>query len=315
MDSITSEKCFIAGHKGMVGSAILRKLKANRKYEIITAERSALDLVNQEQVSKFFESNKPSVVILAAAKVGGIRVNRTKQADFLYENLMIQNNVLHSAAKSGVKKILFLGSSCIYPREAPQPILEEYLMHGPLEPTNEGYALAKISGLKLAQFYSHSYGIKCICPMPCNLYGTNDNFDKNNSHVLAALVRRFVDAVEESKDCEMLWGTGEAMREFLHVDDAADAFLLLLEKWNSSDHVNVGSGKDISIKDLAKRVAYFAGYKGDIRWENSPEENGMPRKLLDVTKIEKLHFKPKISLDDGIIQMIKIYRNAKINNN
>lgn len=311
MDSITSEKCFIAGHKGMVGSAILRKLKANRKYEIITAERSALDLVNQEQVSKFFESNKPSVVILAAAKVGGIRVNRTKQADFLYENLMIQNNVLHSAAKSGVKKILFLGSSCIYPREAPQPILEEYLMHGPLEPTNEGYALAKISGLKLAQFYSHSYGIKCICPMPCNLYGTNDNFDKNNSHVLAALVRRFVDAVEEFKDCEMLWGTGEAMREFLHVDDAADAFLLLLEKWDSSQHVNVGSGKDISIKDLAKKVAYLAGYKGDIKWENSPNENGMPRKLLDVTKINKLNFKPKISLDDGIIQMIKIYKKFK----
>ena len=311
MDSITSEKCFIAGHKGMVGSAILRKLKANRKYEIITSERSALDLVNQEQVSKFFQSNKPSVVILAAAKVGGIRVNRTKQADFLYENLMIQNNVLHSAAKSGVKKILFLGSSCIYPREAPQPILEEYLMHGPLEPTNEGYALAKISGLKLAQFYSHSYGIRCICPMPCNLYGTNDNFDKNNSHVLAALVRRFVDAVEESKDCEMLWGTGEAMREFLHVDDAADAFLLLLEKWDSSQHVNVGSGKDISIKDLAKKVAYLAGYKGGIKWENSPNENGMPRKLLDVTKINKLNFKPKISLDDGIIQMIKIYKKIK----
>ncbi len=315
MDSNTFEKCFIAGHKGMVGSAILRKLKENKKYEIITAERSELDLVNQVQVSEFFQSNKPSIVILAAAKVGGIRINRTKQADFLYQNLMIQNNVLHSAAKSGVKKILFLGSSCIYPRESPQPILEEYLMQGPLEPTNEGYALAKISGLKLAQFYSHSYGIKCICPMPCNLYGTNDNFDKNNSHVLAALVRRFVDAVEESKDCEMLWGTGDAMREFLHVDDAADAFLLLLEKWDSSDHVNVGSGKDISIKNLAKKVAYFAGYKGDIRWENSPQENGMPRKLLDVTKINKLDFKPKISLDDGIIQMIKIYKNSKIIHN
>ena len=315
MDSIRSDKCFIAGHRGMVGSAIFRKLKFNKKYEIITAERSELNLVNQLQVSEFFQMNKPSVVILAAAKVGGIRINRTKQADFLYENLMIQNNVLHSAAKSGVKKILFLGSSCIYPREAPQPILEEYLMHGPLEPTNEGYALAKISGLKLAQFYSESYGMKCICPMPCNLYGTNDNFDKNNSHVLAALVRRFVDAVEESKDCEMLWGTGEAMREFLHVDDAAEAFLLLLEKWDSSHHVNVGSGKDISIKDLAMKVAYLAGYKGDITWENSPQENGMPRKLLDVSKVTKLKFKPKISLDDGIMQMIEIYKNSKIIHN
>lgn len=315
MDSNTSEKCFIAGHNGMVGSAILRKLKANKKYKIITAERSELDLVNQVQVTEFFKSNKPSIVILAAAKVGGIRINRTKQADFLYQNLMIQNNVLHSAAINGVKKFLFLGSSCIYPREAPQPILEEYLMHGPLEPTNEGYALAKISGLKLAQFYSQSYGMQCICPMPCNLYGTNDNFDKNNSHVLAALVRRFVDAVEESRDCEMLWGTGEAMREFLHVDDAADAFLLLLEKWHSSDHVNVGSGKDISIKHLAKKVAYLAGYNGNIKWENSIQENGMPRKLLDVSKINELNFKPKISLDDGIIQMIKIYRNLKINNN
>jgi GDP-L-fucose synthase len=306
-----TEKCFLAGHKGMVGSAILRKLKKNQTFEIITANKNQLDLVSQKQVSDFFESHRPSVVILAAAKVGGIKMNRNNQAQFLYDNLMIQNNVLHAAANNGVKKFLYLGSSCIYPRESPQPISESCLMQGPLEPTNEGYALAKISGLKLAQFYSKSFGMKCICPMPCNLYGPNDNFDKNNSHVLSGLVRRFVDAVDENRDNEKLWGTGKAKREFLHVDDAADAFLLLLDNWESDSHINVGSGRDITIKELAQKIAFYAGYKGEISWNNSPDEDGMPQKLLDVTKLNKLHFEPKISLKEGIKQMILIYKKLK----
>ena len=306
-----TEKCFLAGHNGMVGSAILRKLKKNQTYDVITAEKNELNLVNQKQVSDYFKQNRPSVVILAAAKVGGIKMNRNNQAQFLYDNLMIQNNVLNSAAMNGVKKFLYLGSSCIYPRESPQPISENNLMQGPLEPTNEGYALAKISGLKLAQFYSKSFGMRCICPMPCNLYGPNDNFDKNNSHVLSALIRRFVDAVDEKKNNEKLWGTGKAKREFLHVDDAADAFLFLLENWESESHINVGSGKDITIKELAQKIAFYAGYKGEISWNNSTDEDGMPQKLLDVSKLNELNFQPKITLNEGIKEMILIYKNLK----
>jgi len=313
MSNSFKKRYFIAGHNGMVGSAILRKLISDTSIEIITANKSELNLLNKIEVEKYFINNKPNIVILAAAKVGGIKANSNNQALFLYENLMIQNNVLLAAANSGVEKFLFLGSSCIYPRQSKQPIKEEYLMQGPLEQTNEGYALAKISGLRLAQYLNQSTGMKCICPMPCNLYGENDNFDKNNSHVLSALIRRFVDAADKKKDNEILWGTGSPRREFLNVDDAANAFLLLLEKWESSEHVNVGSGEDISIKELAEKIAFRAGYKGKISWTNSVEENGMPKKLLDTTKIRKLGFTPQITLEEGIDSMINIYRNIKLN--
>ena len=240
MSNGINKKYFIAGHNGMVGSAILRKLSSNPSRKILTASKAELNLLNKIEVEEFFEKNKPNIVILAAGRVGGIKANSNNQALFLYENLMIQNNVLLTAANSGVEKFLFLGSSCIYPRKSKQPIKEEYLMQGPLEKTNEGYALAKISGLRLAQYLKQSTGMKCICAMPCNLYGKNDNFDENNSHVLAALIRRFVDAADRKKDNEILWGNGLPRREFLNVDDAANAFLLLLEKWESPEHINVG---------------------------------------------------------------------------
>ena len=313
MNKSIKKKYFVAGHNGMVGSAILRKLNSNPSIDIITANKSELNLLDKIEVDKYFLKTKPNVVVLAAGRVGGIKANSNNQALFLYENLMIQNNILLAAANCGVEKFLFLGSSCIYPRESKQPIKEEYLMQGPLEKTNEGYALAKISGLRLAQYLNQSTGMKCICPMPCNLYGKKDNFDKNNSHVLSALIKRFVDAADEKKDTEILWGTGSPRREFLNVDDAADAFLLLLDKWESSEHVNVGSGEDISIKELAEKIAAKAEYKGKISWTNSIEDNGMPKKLLDTTKIRKLGFTPRISLDEGIDSMIKIYRDIKFN--
>jgi len=308
-----NERYFIAGHNGMVGSAILRKFNTNPSIEILTANKSELNLLDKIEVDKYFAQNKPNTVILAAGRVGGIKANNNNQALFLYENLTIQNNVLLAAANFGVEKFLFLGSSCIYPRESRQPIKEEYLMQGPLEKTNEGYALAKISGLKLAQYLYKSKGMKCICPMPCNLYGENDNFDKNNSHVLSALIRRFVDAAHEKQDNVILWGTGHPRREFLNVDDAANAFLLLLDKWKSPEHINVGSGEDISIKELAEKIALKANYKGKISWNNSIEENGMPKKLLDTSKIKELGFIPKISLDQGIESMIQSYKDIKSN--
>jgi len=311
MTKSLQKRYFIAGHNGMVGSAILRKLNSKPNNEIITANKSEVNLLNKIEVDNFFEKNKPNIVILAAGRVGGIKANSNNQALFLYENLMIQNNVMLAAANSGVEKLLFLGSSCIYPRESKQPIKEEYLMQGPLEATNEGYALAKISGIRLAKYLFESTDMQSICPIPCNLYGQNDNYDKENSHVLSALVRRFVDAAEEKKDNEILWGTGSPRREFLNVEDAANAFLLLLEKWESPEHVNVGAGEDISIKELAEKIALKAGYKGKISWTNSVKENGMQKKLLDTSKIRKLGFSPKISLDKGIELMIKSYKDIK----
>ncbi len=311
MSKSSNKRYFIAGHNGMVGSAILRKLNSKPHSEIITTNKTEVNLLNKIEVDKFFEKNKPNIVILAAGRVGGIKANSNNQALFLYENLMIQNNVMLAAANSGVEKLLFIGSSCIYPRESKQPIKEEYLMQGPLEETNEGYALAKISGIRLAQYLFESKDMQSICPIPCNLYGQNDNFDKDNSHVLSALVRRFVDAADKKKDNEILWGTGSPRREFLNVDDAANAFLLLLEKWDSPEHVNVGAGEDISIKELAEKIALKAGYKGKISWTNSVKENGMPNKLLDTSKIKELGFSPKISLDKGIDSMIKSYKDMK----
>ena len=295
----------------MVGSALLRKLSSRKDIEIIKTDKSDLNLLNQEDTLNFVMNRRPDVILLAAAKVGGIKANKNNQYEFLYQNLMIQNNIFNSAIKSGTSQILFLGSSCIYPRDCPQPIKEEYLLSGPLEPTNEGYALAKIAGLKLSKYLVNKYDIKVVCPMPCNLYGTNDCFDLENSHVLSALVKRFVDATDSKINNVDLWGTGAAKREFLHVDDAAEAFLMLLENWNSADHINVGSGKDIFIKELAEKISKLSGYKGQITWEGSKANDGMPRKLLDTSKINALGFKPKISLEEGIEKMILQYRKDK----
>ncbi len=254
--------------------------------------------------------NTRATSFLAAAKVGGIQANRQFPADFIYDNLMIQTNVIHQAHLSGVEKLLFLGSSCVYPRDCPQPMKEEYLLTGPLEPTNEAYALAKVAGLRMAQYYHEQHGMNCICPMPCNLYGPNDSFDPLHSHVLGALVRKFVDATDDGGGEVSLWGTGSARREFLHVDDLARAVLFLMEVWDSPEILNVGAGKDISIKELAALIAHKVGHSGNITWDSS-KPDGMPRKCLDVSRIEALGFEPMIPLETGIENMIADYRALK----
>ena len=305
-----NDKVFVAGHNGMVGSAIMRVLLANGYKNIITATYKELDLRDSAKVALFFKMTKPDFVFLSAAKVGGINANRLYPADFLYDNLQIQNNVIHQSYKVGVKKLVFLGTSCIYPRECPQPMKEEYLLSGPLEPTNEGYALAKIAGLKLAQFYQQQYGLHCINPMPCNLYGTNDSFDPNNSHVLSALVKKFVDAADDHKMEVVLWGSGIARREFMHVNDLAQALLFLVDTWKSPEIINVGWGTDISIKELAYLIAEKAGYQGEIKWDTSMPD-GMLRKCLDVSRLSALGYKPRVSLREGVALTIEEYRERK----
>lgn len=301
---------YVAGHRGMVGSAILRALEEKKFENLVTASRAEIDLRNTSEVQNFIAKNKPDYVFLAAAKVGGIQANRTFPADFLYDNLMIQNNVIHSCHLNDVHKVLFLGSSCIYPRECPQPMKEEYLLTGPLEPTNEGYALAKIAGLKMAEYYHRQYGLNCVCPMPCNLYGTNDSFDPKNSHVISALVKKFVDARDQGESEVEIWGSGSARREFMHVDDAARACLFLMEKWDSPEIVNVGPGTDISIKDLAGMIAGMVDFTGELKW-NTAMPDGMMRKCLDVSKMKALGFKPEITLEIGLRQVINEYQNFK----
>jgi GDP-L-fucose synthase len=307
---------YVAGHRGMVGSSIVKQLKKEGYNNIITATSTELDLINQDAVNKFFHRNPIDFVFLAAAKVGGIKANIAHPAEFLYHNLMIQNNIYDCCRKYKIKKLLFLGSSCVYPKNCPQPMKEEYLMTGPLEPTNEGYALAKIAGLKMAFYYRQQYGMNTICPMPCNLYGSNDHFDPDNSHVLSALVRKFVDAVEEDSKRVILWGTGVAKREFLNVDDLSVALLFLMEIWDNPEIINIGWGDDISIRDLAGLIAKKTGYEGEIIWDTSIPD-GMLRKCLDISKITSLGFKPKITLDEGITQMISYYkqiRNTQLDN-
>jgi len=294
----------------MVGSAIVRILLENSFENVLTATRNVADLRDPEAVRRYFEAERPDHVVLAAAKVGGIQANRKYPADFIYDNLMIQSNVIHQAHLSGVKKLIFLGSSCVYPRDCPQPMKEEYLLTGRLEPTNEAYALAKVAGLRMAQYYHEQYGMNCICPMPCNLYGANDSFDPLHSHVLSALVRRFVDAVDDASPEVELWGTGSARREFLNVDDLARAVLFLMEEWDRPEIINVGVGKDISIRDLADLIARKLGYTGVIAWDPS-KPDGMPRKCLDVTKMASLGFEPEIPLEAGIDRMIADYRALK----
>jgi len=292
-------KIYLAGHRGMVGSAILRKLQKEGYSNIITKTSQELDLRIQKDVDDFFKLEKPEYVFLAAAKVGGILANNTYRAEFIYDNLMIQSNVIHSAYKYGVKKLLFLGSSCIYPKYAPQPMKEEYLLSGYLEPTNEPYAIAKITGIKMCEAYRHQYGCNFISAMPTNLYGPNDNYDLNNSHVLPALIRKFHEAKIYNKKEVIVWGTGNPRREFMHVDDLADACLFLMLNYNDSQFVNVGTGKDISIRELAELIKTIVGYEGNIIFDTT-KPDGTPRKLLDLNYMHSLGWYHKIELEEGI---------------
>ena len=292
-------KIYIAGHRGMVGSAIYRKLSAEGFENMVVRTSSELDLRNQEAVCAFFEDEKPDYVFLAAAKVGGIMANNIYRAEFLMDNLQIQNNVIDSAYRNGTKKLLFLGSSCIYPKMAPQPLKEEYLLTGPLEPTNEPYAIAKIAGIKLCESYRSQYGANFISAMPTNLYGPNDNYDLNNSHVLPAMIRKFHEAKEAGRPEMELWGTGSPLREFLHVDDLADACFFLMREYDEPEHVNVGVGEDLSIRELAGLIMKVVGYEGNVKW-NTEKPDGTPRKLMDVSKLHDLGWKHSIVLEEGI---------------
>lgn len=300
-------KIYVAGHRGMVGSAIVRQLKNNGFTDILVRTSKELDLTNQQAVNQFFETEKPDYVFLAAAKVGGIHANNVYRADFLYQNLMIEANIIHAAYINKVTKLLFLGSSCIYPKMAPQPLKEEYLLTGFLEPTNEPYAIAKIAGIKLCESYRRQYNCNFISAMPTNLYGPNDNYDLNNSHVLPALIRKFHTAKTQNQAQVEIWGTGAPLREFLHVDDLAEACLFLMDNYNDELFVNVGSGTDISIKDLALLVKKIVGYEGELVFDTS-KPDGTPRKLMDVSRINHLGWQHKISLEEGIK---KVYEEVK----
>jgi GDP-L-fucose synthase len=292
-------KIYVAGHRGLVGSAIMRKLKKEGYNNLVYRRSSELDLRRQEKVEEFFKEEKPEYVILAAAKVGGIQANDTYSAEFLYDNLMIESNVIDAAYQNDVKKLLFLGSSCIYPKFADQPMKEDYLLSGKLESTNEGYAVAKITGIKLCEHYNKQYGTNFISAMPTNLYGPNDNFDLETSHVLPALIRKFHEAKINDEDEVVIWGTGKPRREFLHVDDLADALLFLMNNYAGGQFVNVGVGKDISILELAKLIKGIVGFEGEIVNDLS-KPDGTPRKLLDVTRLNDLGWEAQISLEKGI---------------
>jgi GDP-L-fucose synthase len=294
-----NSKIYIAGHKGMVGSAILRKFQKEGFNNLVLKTREELDLLNQDEVQNFFIKENPDYVIDAAAKVGGIKANSEHQADFLFENLQIQNNIIWGAFKNNVKKLMFLGSSCIYPRECPQPMKEEYLLTGKLEPTNEGYAIAKISGMKLCEKIYEQYGKTFISCMPTNLYGENDNFDINNSHVISALIRRIHEAKMNNDKMVSIWGTGNALREFLYVDDLAEAVFVMMDKYEDKQFLNVGTGTELKIKDLAYLIKEVIDFKGELFFDTT-KPDGMPRKLLDISKISKLGWKPKISLKEGL---------------
>jgi GDP-L-fucose synthase len=294
-----SSKIYIAGHRGMVGSAIHRKLISEGYTNIITRTSKELDLRNQPLVDAFFQTEQPEYVFLAAAKVGGIMANNTYRADFLYENLQLQNNVIHAAYVNKVKKLMFLGSSCIYPKLAPQPLKEEYLLTGILEPTNEPYAIAKIAGIKMCEAYRAQYGCNFISVMPTNLYGINDNYHPENSHVLPALIRRFHEAKMNNADHVEIWGTGSPLREFMYSDDLADACYFLMMNYNEPDFINIGTGHDLSIKDLAGLIKHVLGYEGSITFDTS-KPDGTPRKLMDVSKLHSLGWKHKVELAEGI---------------
>ena len=302
-----TSKIYIAGHHGMVGSAIVRKLQAEGLNNLVLKTSSELDLRNQAAVEKFFETEKPEYVFLAAAKVGGIMANNTYRADFLYENLMIESNVIHQSYVHKVKKLLFLGSSCIYPKLAPQPLKEEYLLSGYLEETNEPYAIAKIAGIKLCENYRRQYGCDFISAMPTNLYGPNDNYDLNNSHVIPALIRKFHEAKVNNSPTVEVWGSGNPLREFMHVDDLADACIHLMLNFSDKHFVNVGFGKDLSIKELALLIKRLVGFEGNIVWDNS-KPDGTTRKLMNVSKLSGMNWAPKIALEEGLKSIIEQFK-------
>jgi len=297
-----TDKIYIAGHRGMVGSALMRKLTKEGFTNLVTRTSKELDLRNQQAVVDFFAAEKPDYVILAAAKVGGIHANNVYRAEFIYDNLMMEANVIHQSHVNGVKKLLFLGSSCIYPKMAPQPLREDALLTGVLEQTNEPYAIAKIAGIKLCESYRLQYGSDFISAMPTNLYGPNDNYDLNNSHVLPALIRKFHTAKKEGKPFVEIWGTGTPKREFLHVDDLADACFYLLQNYSGLELVNVGFGDDLSIKELAEMVKEIVGFDGELKFDTG-KPDGTPRKLMDVSKLEKIGWKAKIGLREGIAKV------------
>ena len=302
-----SDKIYVAGHNGMVGSAIVRKLKSQGFTNFLLKSSKELDLRNQESVFAFLQTNKPDYAFLAAAKVGGIVANNTYRADFLYENIQIQNNVIHGSFLAGVKKLMFLGSSCIYPKLAPQPLKEDYLLTGLLEPTNEPYAIAKIAGIKMCEAYHDQYGCNFISVMPTNLYGPNDNYDLQNSHVLPAMIRKFHEAKKEKKAQVELWGTGSPMREFLHADDLADACVFLMKGYNENSFINIGTGLEVSIKELANSIKKLVEYEGEVIW-NTEKPDGTPRKLMDVSKLHNLGWKHTIDLETGIKRVYAEYK-------
>jgi GDP-L-fucose synthase len=296
---LTGKRIWVAGHRGMVGSAIMRRLEAEPVGEVLAAGSDEVDLRRQEQTERFLADTRPEVVVLAAAKVGGIEANRTRQAEFLYDNLMIGANVVEAAHRSGVERLVMLGSSCIYPREAPQPIAESSFMTGPLEPTNEGYAIAKIAALELGKMYRRQHGLDAISLMPSNLYGPHDNYDPVSSHVMAALIRKMHEAQVSGAPTVTVWGTGTPRREFLHVDDLADATIVALQHYSGEEHVNVGCGQDISIRELAELIQDVVGYEGELVFDTSMPD-GMPRKLLDVARLDELGWQPRIGLREGV---------------
>jgi len=302
-------RIYVAGHRGLVGSAIVRKLQAEGYSNVVTRTRAELDLIDQRGVTQFFRDAKPEYVFVAAARVGGIYANSTKQADFLYENLMIAANVIHAAAVHGTEKLLFLGSSCVYPKNAPLPIRETSLMTGPAEPTNEGYAVAKIAGMKLCEMFMRQYGKRFISAMPTNLYGPRDNFHPTDSHVIPGMMRRFHEAKRDDARFVSVWGTGTARREFLHVDDLADALYLLMTQYEESTTVNVGTGEDCTIAELAQLMKETTGFQGEIRFDPT-KPDGMPRKVLDVHRIRSLGWAPRHTLREGLAE---VYRWAKDN--
>ncbi|MBX7051712.1 MAG: GDP-L-fucose synthase [Flavobacteriales bacterium] len=306
-----NSRIFVAGHRGMVGSAIVRRLVAEGYEHLILRTSGQLDLRNQAAVDDFFKHEKPEYVFLSAAKVGGIHANNVYRGEFLYDNLMIESNVIHAAHQYGVKKLLFLGSSCIYPKMAPQPLKEESLLTGLLEPTNEPYAIAKIAGIKLCEAYRDQYGSNFISAMPTNLYGPNDNYDLNNSHVLPAFIRKFHDAKENGLDHVEVWGTGSPMREFLHVDDLADACYFLMMNYNEKLFVNVGTGEDLTIKALAEMVQEVVGFKGELRW-NTSKPDGTPRKLMDVSRLHNMGWKHRIALREGITAVYEEFKSMNL---
>lgn len=301
-------KIYVAGHRGLVGSAVKRALEAENFTNLVTKTHQELDLKNSQAVKKFFAAEQPEYVFLCAAKVGGIHANNTCPADFIYENLQIEINVIHNAYLSGVKKLLFLGSSCIYPRECPQPIKEDYLLDGKLEPTNQPYAIAKIAGIEMCQAYNRQYGTNFIAAMPTNLYGPNDNFDLENSHVIPALIRKFAEAVIQKKNEVTIWGSGKPRREFLHVDDLANACVFLMNHYEKNEIINIGTGEDISIQELAMLIKKISGFKGKTVW-NTEKPDGTPKKLLDVSRIHGLGWKHKISLREGLEKTYRWYFN------